>query len=268
MSLSGKPIVTPFPSFLFFSENVNFTNSNHRRNGVILSPSLLSANFANLAASVRQIEEGGADWVHIDVMDGHFVPNITVGPIIVEALRPLTKLTLDVHLMIEDPDAYIPQFVNAGADLITVHLEACVHLNRTIAHIKSLGVKAGVALNPATPLGMLEEILPDVDLVLLMSVNPGFGGQEFLPSLYRRARTLRGWIENSPSYEEKRNRRGLGGGLIIEADGGIKLDNAAQVYEAGVDVIVSGSGVFETPDPAETLREMRKACEMTKLVEV
>ncbi|MFI5201313.1 MAG: ribulose-phosphate 3-epimerase [Candidatus Kapaibacterium sp.] len=241
---------------------MNFTNSNHQlivgdqRKGIILSPSLLSANFADLASSVRQIEAGAADWVHIDVMDGHFVPNITVGPIIVEALRPLTKLTLDVHLMIEDPDAYIPQFVNAGADLITVHFEACIHLNRTVAHIKSLGIKAGVALNPATPLGMLEEILPDVDLVLLMSVNPGFGGQTFLPSLFRRARTLRGWIQREGYH------------CIIEADGGIKLDNAAQVYEAGVDAIVSGSGVFETPSPAETIREMRRICDATKLIEV
>jgi len=236
---------------------------------------LLSANFADLASSVRLAEEGGADWIHIDVMDGHFVPNLTVGPIIVEALRPLTKLTLDVHLMIERPDDYIPQFVTAGADIITVHYEACVHLNRTVAHIKSLGVKAGVALNPATPLGMLEEILPDVDLVLLMSVNPGFGGQAFLPSLFRRARTLREWIENSPSFSRDAehspsfSRRGLGGGYpLIEADGGIKLDNAAQVYQAGVDAIVSGSGVFDTPNPAETLRQMRRACEATKLIEV
>ncbi len=202
------------------------------------------------------VEAGGAEWVHIDVMDGHFVPNLTVGPLIVEAIRPITKLVLDVHLMIEDPDAYIPQFVNAGADLITVHLEACRHLNRTVGHIKSLGVKAGVAVNPATPIGLLEEILPDLDLVLLMSVNPGFGGQSFLPSLYRRARTLRGWIE----------REALD--CTIEADGGIKLDNIAQVYRAGVDVIVSGSGVFETSDPGETLREMQRACDRALGVEV
>jgi ribulose-phosphate 3-epimerase len=241
------------------NENLNFTTSNNgraRRRSVQLSPSLLSANFADLETSVRQAEDGGAEWLHIDVMDGHFVPNITVGPIIVEALRPLTKLTFDVHLMIENPDNYIPQFVNAGADLITVHLEACTHLNRTIEHIKSLGVKAGVALNPATPLGMLEEILPNADLILLMSVNPGFGGQSFIPSLFRRAQTLRNWIDRDKLA------------CLIEADGGIKLDNAAEVYEAGVDVLVSGSGIFETENPAETLREMRRVCNATQLIEV
>ncbi len=209
-----------------------------------------------LESSVREAENGGAEWLHIDVMDGHFVPNITVGPIIVEALRPITKLTLDVHLMIEDPDTYIPQFVNSGADLITVHQEACIHLNRTIAHIRSLGVKAGVALNPATPLALLEEILPNVDLVLLMSVNPGFGGQSFIPSLFRRARTLRNWIDRE-GFE-----------CLIEADGGIKLDNITLVYESGVDVVVSGSGVFDTANPAETLREMRRACNQPRTIAV
>src|SRR5439155_18303980 len=191
-----------------------------------------------------------------DVMDGHFVPNITVGPVIVEALRPLTKLTLDCHLMIENPDAYIPQFVNAGADIITVHVETCPHLNRTVQHIKSLGIKAGVTLNPATPLGLIEEVLPDVEMVLLMSVNPGFGGQSFIPTLYRRARTLRSWIE----------REGLD--CIIEADGGIKLDNIREVFDAGVDVVVSGSGIFDTADPAETIREMKRACSAKRSLEV
>ncbi len=223
-------------------------NDTAGRRGVILSPSLLSANFADLETSVRAVEAGGAEWLHIDVMDGHFVPNITVGPLIVEALRPLTKLKLDCHLMIENPDAYIPQFVNAGADIITVHVETCPHLNRTIQHIKSLGVKAGVTLNPATPLVAIEEILPDVDMVLLMSVNPGFGGQSFIPTLYRRAQTVRSWIE----------RDGLN--VLIEADGGIKLDNAREVYDAGVDVIVSGSGIFSSGDPEGMVREIKRAC--------
>ena len=235
--------------------NNTISNQKQRRN-VLISPSLLSANFAKLESSVREAEEGGADWLHIDVMDGHFVPNITVGPVIVEALRPLTKLTFDVHLMIEDPDSYIPQFVNAGADLITVHQEACIHLNRTIAHIKSLGVKAGVALNPATPLALLEEILPNVDLVLLMSVNPGFGGQSFIPSLFRRAETLRTWIDHEGIV------------CLIEADGGIKLDNVARIYQSGVDVIVSGSGIFDTGNPAHAIQEMRRACNATQLIEV
>ncbi|MDP4199242.1 MAG: ribulose-phosphate 3-epimerase [Bacteroidota bacterium] len=218
---------------------------------MIIAPSLLSADFARLESAVRMAEEGGAEWLHVDVMDGHFVPNITVGPLIVEALRPITRLTLDCHLMIENPDQFIPEFVKAGADVITVHVETCPHLNRTVEHIKSLGVKAGVALNPATPLEFIEEILPDLDMVLLMSVNPGFGGQSFIPTLYRRAETLRSWIRRDSLQ------------CLIEADGGIKLNNIREVHQAGVDVIVSGSGIFGADDPVAIMRDMRELCRTT-----
>jgi ribulose-phosphate 3-epimerase len=181
-------------------------------------------------------------------MDGHFVPNLTFGPPVISAIRAVTKLPLDCHLMITEPDRYIADFAAAGADIITVHVEACVHLHRTIQLIKSFGKKAGVSLNPATSLSTIREILPDVDLVLLMSVNPGFGGQAFIPSLYRRATTLRQWVDS----------QGLS--TIIEADGGIKLDNIKSVYEAGVEAIVSGSGIFASTDRAATIAAMKAAC--------
>src|ERR1043165_941947 len=161
---------------------------------VKIAPSILSADFSRLKDEIAAVEAAGADWLHIDVMDGHFVPNITIGPLVVAALKKITKLPLDCHLMITDPDRYIPDFAKAGADIITVHVEACPHLHRTVQHIKSFGKKAGVTLNPATQLSAVKEILPDADMILLMSVNPGFGGQEFIPSLYRRAATLSQWI--------------------------------------------------------------------------
>lgn len=213
-----------------------------------LSPSLLSADFTHLADEVSRMQEGGADYLHVDVMDGHFVPNITIGPPVVKALRGITDMPLDCHLMISDPDRYLGEFASAGATIITVHVEAAVHLHRTIQEIQRLGCKAGVTLNPATNLSALDEILPYVDMVLLMSVEPGFGGQTFIPSLYHRARKLRETL-NAMGREN----------CLIEADGGIKLSNIREVFDSGVDVVVSGSGVFGTPDPVSTLREMRRA---------
>jgi ribulose-phosphate 3-epimerase len=213
-----------------------------------LAPSLLSADFTRLADAVETLTRGGADFLHVDVMDGHFVPNITIGPPVVRALRKITDLPLDCHLMIENADRYLEDFASAGATFITVHVEAAPHLHRTIQRIRQLGCRPGVTLNPATPLSSLEEILPFVDLVLLMSVEPGFGGQEFIPSLFKRTGRLRRMLADC-GHED----------CLVEADGGIKLENIREVYDSGVDVIVSGSGVFGTSDPAETLKSMRKA---------
>jgi ribulose-phosphate 3-epimerase len=236
----------PTPSF---SETEARSSSGASERKLYLSPSLLSADFMHLADDVKRMEEGGADFVHVDVMDGHFVPNITIGPPVVKALRKVTDLPLDCHLMIADPDRYLEDFARAGATYITVHVEAALHLHRTVQQIRKLGCKPGVTLNPATSLSTLEEIIPYVDMVLLMSVEPGFGGQSFIPSLYRRAMEIRRMLDEQGRHE-----------CLIEADGGIKLDNIREVYEAGVDVVVSGSGVFDTPDPVETLREMKKKC--------
>jgi ribulose-phosphate 3-epimerase len=198
-----------------------------------IAASILSADFARLGEQVQAAEVGGADWIHVDVMDGHFVPNMTVGPVVVRALRPITRLPLDVHLMIEQPERLIPDFAQAGADILTVHVETCPHLQRTIQQIKELGVKAGVTLNPATSLSTLEEILPDVDMVLIMSVSPGFGGQSYLPGSTARIARLR----------QMSDERGLSG-VEVEVDGGIKADNAAEVAAAGASVLVIGSGIF------------------------
>jgi ribulose-phosphate 3-epimerase len=198
-----------------------------------IAASILSADFARLGEQVNEAAAGGADWIHVDVMDGHFVPNMTIGPPIVAALRPITDLPLDVHLMIEQPDQLIPEFVRAGADRITVHQETCPHLHRTIQVIKDSGVKAGVTINPGTPLSVLEEILAEVDLVLIMSVSPGFGGQSYIPASSDKIARLRRLL----------NERGLLD-VELEVDGGIKAHNAAEIVAAGASVLVVGSAIF------------------------
>ena len=214
---------------------------------ILIAPSILSADFARLADEVAAVEQAGADLLHIDVMDGHFVPNLTVGPPIVKALKNVTKLPLDVHLMMTNADAFISDFAKAGADYLTVHVEACPHLHRTIQSIKERGVKAGVTLNPATPVQSLEEILPDVDLVLIMSVNPGFGGQQFIASCLNKVRTTRQMLDR------------IGSRALLEVDGGVKADNAAKVLEAGADILVAGSAIFSSRDYAATIAALRMA---------
>ena len=210
-----------------------------------IAPSILSADFSRLGDELKTVEVGGADWIHVDVMDGHFVPNITIGPMIVEAVRKSTRLPLDVHLMIEDPDFYIPYFVKAGADIITVHAEVCKHLQRTIRSIKEHKKIAGVVLNPATSLNSLDHILGEVDLVLLMSVNPGFSGQEFIPSTVKKIEKLKQMIDDA------------GLKIDIEVDGGIKPENARDVVNAGANILVAGASVFKSKDYKRTIKALR-----------
>ncbi|HSW64200.1 MAG TPA: ribulose-phosphate 3-epimerase [Dissulfurispiraceae bacterium] len=214
-----------------------------------IAPSILSADFARLGEEIEAAARAGADWLHVDVMDGHFVPNMTIGPLVVEALKKRTALPLDVHLMIEQPDRYLNDFADAGADYLTVHAEASVHLHRTVQHIRELGVKAGVSLNPATPLSVLEYILPDLDMVLLMSVNPGFGGQKFIPFIMEKIRLLKQMIAE------------CGSPVLVEVDGGVKPDNARAVAAAGADVLVMGSAFFGTDDYGLLMKTLRTTLE-------
>jgi len=215
---------------------------------VKIAPSILSADFSRLADEIQAVEAGGADWIHVDVMDGHFVPNITIGPVITEGARRATELPLDVHLMIEEPDRYLAAFADAGADVLTVHQEACRHLHRTLERIRELGVKAGVAINPATPLEAVREVLPNVDLLLIMSVNPGFGGQSYIPSSSDKLRRARAMLEEIGSTAE------------LEVDGGVIATNAAGIVESGASVLVAGSAVYgHEGGPAAGVRAIRES---------
>jgi len=212
----------------------------------IIAPSILSADFSKLGEDIQSAEKAGGNWIHIDVMDGHFVPNMTFGPIVVQSVRSYTKLPFDVHLMIEKPEQYLEAFAKAGADRITVHAEACVHLHRVVHQIKELGLPAGVALNPGTPLSAVEPVLDDLDLVLLMTVNPGFGGQKFIPQSVNRLRQLRGMLQE----------RELGH-MHVQVDGGINAETAPLVRDAGANVLVAGNYVFGSPDRASAVASLR-----------
>jgi len=212
----------------------------------MIAPSILSADFLKLGEEIQAAEAAGADMLHIDIMDGHFVPNITIGPFIVESIRKITSLPLDVHLMIEEPDKYLRDFIKAGADYLTVHYEASVHLHRTVQWIKESGVKAGVSLNPATPVWNLEHILPYTDIALLMSVNPGFGGQEFIPEVIEKIKIL------------KKLLREKGLSTLIEVDGGVKIENAPEIISAGADILVMGSAFFNSKDYGTVIKQFRE----------
>lgn len=221
---------------------------------VEIAPSILAADFTRLGEQIVAVEQGGAAYIHVDVMDGHFVPNISVGPFIVEAVRRMTKLPIDCHLMIEDPDKYISDFARAGANMISVHPEATYHLHRTLNYIRQAGCRAGVVLNPATPLAAIEEIVGDVDYVLLMSVNPGFGGQQFIMSSLEKVRRLRALLQLH------------GASARIEIDGGITAENAATVAAAGAEILVAGSAIFKQADAAEAVQQMLKVVTAPQLV--
>jgi len=218
-----------------------------RRKPVLIAPSILSADFASLGASIEAVQKGGADLIHVDVMDGHFVPNITIGPVVTRAVKRVAKVPLDVHLMISDPDRYAEAFAEAGASMISVHVEVLPHLHRSIGFLKSLGVKAGVVLNPSTPVVALEEVAGDVDFVLVMSVNPGFGGQKFIPRSEQKVRAVRALLDQA------------GNRAPVEIDGGIDLANISLVAQAGVEIVVAGSAIFGAPDPAAATAALKRA---------
>jgi ribulose-phosphate 3-epimerase len=213
-----------------------------------IAPSILSADFAALGEAIARVESAGADLLHVDVMDGHFVPNLTIGPPVIESIRKRTRLPLDVHLMIEEPERWVETYVSAGADYVTVHAEASTHLQRALSSIREAGARSGVALNPSTPPDVLQYVLEDLDLVLVMSVNPGFGGQSFIPTAYEKIRRLREMIGNRD--------------VLVSVDGGVKIDNAARLAQAGAQVLVAGSSVFGTPDPGAAVAALRSASEV------
>jgi ribulose-phosphate 3-epimerase len=215
-----------------------------------IAPSILSADFAALGEAIARVEAAGADLLHVDVMDGHFVPNLTIGPPVIESIRKRTRLPLDVHLMIEEPERWVETYIKSGADYVTVHVEASAHLERTLTSIREAGARSGVALNPSTPPEVLQYVLDDLDLVLVMSVNPGFGGQSFIPTAYEKIRRLRAMLAD---------RR-----VLVSVDGGVKADNAGLLAQAGATVLVAGSAIFGAPDPGAALVALRSASEVLR----
>ena len=215
-----------------------------------IAPSILSADFAALGEAIARVEAAGADLLHVDVMDGHFVPNLSIGPPVIESIRKRTRLPLDVHLMIEEPERWVETYVRSGADYVTVHVEASVHLDRTLTLIREAGARAGAALNPSTPPETLQYVLDDLDLVLVMSVNPGFGGQSFIPGAYEKIRRLRTILADRP--------------VLVSVDGGVKADNAGALAQAGAGVLVAGSAIFGAPDPGAALVALRSASEVPR----